>query len=59
MQDEDGVDDDDRARKDAALECLKHLFTSCVAPESLEDFRHPSGIHLTLFNMYGVETSWR
>ncbi|KAI4698775.1 hypothetical protein J4E81_005386 [Alternaria sp. BMP 2799] len=38
MQDEDSVDDEDRARKDAALECLEHLFASRVAPESLEDF---------------------
>ncbi|KNG49840.1 gtpase domain-containing protein [Stemphylium lycopersici] len=38
MQDEDSVDDDDRARKDAALECLEHIFTPRVAPDSLEDF---------------------
>jgi hypothetical protein len=38
IQDEDSVDDDDRARKDAALECLEHLFAPRVAPESLEDY---------------------
>ncbi|KAL1799540.1 hypothetical protein ACET3X_003577 [Alternaria dauci] len=38
MEDDDSVDDDERARKDAALECLEHLFAFRVAPESVEDF---------------------
>jgi hypothetical protein len=38
MRDEDDIDDEDRARKDAALECLEHLFAHRVAPDSLEDF---------------------
>ena len=42
MQDEDSVDDNDRARKDAALECLEHLFAPRVAPDSLEDFMSSS-----------------
>jgi len=35
---EDSVDDDDKARKDAAFECLEHLFAHRVTCESLEDF---------------------
>ena len=42
IEDEDSVTDDDRARKDAALECLEHLFASRVAPESVEDFMSSS-----------------
>ncbi|CAN9256685.1 unnamed protein product [Alternaria alternata] len=42
IEDEDSVADDDRARKDAALECLEHLFASRVAPESVEDFMSSS-----------------
>ncbi|EUC34221.1 hypothetical protein COCCADRAFT_4365 [Bipolaris zeicola 26-R-13] len=42
MSDEEDVDDDDRARKDAALDCLNHLFAYYVAPESLEDFMSAS-----------------
>ncbi|KAH8642028.1 hypothetical protein IG631_04969 [Alternaria alternata] len=42
IEDEDSVDDRDRARKDAALECLEHLFASHVAPESVEDFMSSS-----------------
>jgi hypothetical protein len=38
IQDEDSVDDDDRAKKDAALECLEHLFASRFVPDSLEDY---------------------
>ncbi|KAG9193791.1 hypothetical protein G6011_03826 [Alternaria panax] len=38
IHDEDSVDDEDRARKDAALSCLEQLFASCVAPDTLEDF---------------------
>ncbi|RYN25087.1 hypothetical protein AA0117_g5211 [Alternaria alternata] len=42
IEDEDSVADEDRARKDAALECLEHLFASRVAPESVEDFMSSS-----------------
>ncbi|CAN9258894.1 unnamed protein product [Alternaria alternata] len=42
IEDEDSVDDRDRARKDAALECLEHLFAFHVAPESVEDFMSSS-----------------
>jgi len=38
IHDEDSVDDDDRARKDAALSCLEELFASRVAPDTLENF---------------------
>jgi hypothetical protein len=42
IEDEDNVDDDDRARKDASLTCLAELFASRVAPEPLEDFMSSS-----------------
>lgn len=42
IQDEDEVDDNDRARKDAALECLNHLFAHRVAHGSLENFMSSS-----------------
>ncbi|EUC43750.1 hypothetical protein COCMIDRAFT_6845 [Bipolaris oryzae ATCC 44560] len=42
VSDEEDVDDDDRARKDAALDCLNHLFAHRVAPESLEKFMFTS-----------------
>jgi hypothetical protein len=42
IEDEDSVDDRDRTRKDAALECLEHLFAFRVAPESVEDFMSSS-----------------
>jgi len=38
IEDEDSVDDEDKARKDAAFECLEHLFAHRVTCESLEDF---------------------
>lgn len=41
MRDEEDVDDD-RARKDAALDCLNHLFAHHVAPVSLDDFMSAS-----------------
>lgn len=38
MQDEDIVDDDDKARRDAALECLELLFSNRIKCGSLEEF---------------------
>jgi hypothetical protein len=38
QKDEDEIDDTDRARKDAALECLGALFADRVTDEPLEDY---------------------
>jgi len=38
IEDEDSVDDEDKARKDAAFECLEHLFAHRVTCDFLEDF---------------------
>ncbi|RMZ67660.1 Dynamin GTPase domain [Pyrenophora seminiperda CCB06] len=37
-EDEDSVDDNDKAQKDAAFECLEHLFAHRITSESFEDF---------------------
>lgn len=42
IQDEGEVDDYERARKDAALECMNHLFAHRTAPDSLENFMSSS-----------------